>query len=36
MSLRQVKIGAVAPFDYSFGGNMRARMTDVGRAVGRM
>jgi uncharacterized cupin superfamily protein len=34
MALRHVRIDAIAPFDYGFGGNIQARMADVGRAVG--
>lgn len=31
---RHLRIGDVAPFDYAFEGNIRARMTDIGRAIG--
>jgi uncharacterized cupin superfamily protein len=34
MALHHVRIDGVAPFDYSFEGNIRARMADIGRAVG--
>jgi uncharacterized cupin superfamily protein len=34
MTLHHVRIGGVAPFEYDFGGNIRARMADLGRAVG--
>jgi uncharacterized cupin superfamily protein len=34
VSLRRVRIGDVKPFDYGFGGAIRARMADVGRTVG--
>jgi len=34
MALRRVRIGEVPPFDYGFGGNIRARMADIGRRVG--
>ncbi len=34
MALRKVAIPEIQPFDYSFGGPIRARMADVGRTVG--
>jgi uncharacterized cupin superfamily protein len=34
MALRRVRIEEVPPFDYGFGGNIKARMADVGRTVG--
>ena len=34
MALRHVRIEKVRPFDYGFGGNIKARMADVGRTVG--
>jgi len=34
MALHHVRIDGIAPFDYDFGGNIRARMADVGRAMG--
>ncbi len=34
MSLRKVKISDLKPFPYSFGGNIMAKMADVGRTVG--
>jgi uncharacterized cupin superfamily protein len=34
MPLRHVRIDAVKPFDYSFGGAIHARMADVGRTIG--
>ncbi len=34
MSLRKVKLSGVKPFDYGFGGNIKAQMADVGRTVG--
>ena len=34
MSLHYIRTEGVAPFDYGFGGNIRARMADVGRALG--
>lgn len=34
MALRRVRIGEVRPFNYGFGGNINARMADVGRTVG--
>ena len=34
MALHHVHIDGVAPFEYDFGGNIRARMTDIGRAIG--
>ena len=32
--LRKVKLSEVKPFDYSFGGPIRAKMADVGRTLG--
>jgi len=34
MALRHVRINAIVPFDYGFGGNIQARMADIGRAIG--
>lgn len=34
MALRHVRIEAVTPFDYDFGGAIRARMADIGRTMG--
>ncbi|SED90802.1 Cupin domain-containing protein [Rhizobiales bacterium GAS191] len=34
MALHYVRIDAVAPFDYEFGGNIPARMADIGRTIG--
>lgn len=34
MALRRVRIDEVRPFDYGFGGAIKARMADVGRTVG--
>ncbi len=34
MALHRVRIDEVRPFDYGFGGNIKARMADVGRTVG--
>jgi len=34
VALRKVKLSDVPPFAYSFGGNIRAHMADVGRTVG--
>jgi uncharacterized cupin superfamily protein len=34
MALHHVRIDAVPPFDYGFGGPIRARMADIGRAIG--
>ena len=34
MPPRHVRIDAVAPFAYGFGGNIRAHMADIGRAMG--
>ena len=34
MSLRKVKLSDIKPFPYSFGGNIKAQMGDVGRTVG--
>jgi uncharacterized cupin superfamily protein len=34
MALRHVRVDTVAPFEYGFGGNIHARMADVGRAIG--
>jgi uncharacterized cupin superfamily protein len=34
MALRKVKLVDVRPFDYGFGGNIRARMADIGRSLG--
>jgi uncharacterized cupin superfamily protein len=34
MSLRKVKLSDIKPFPYSFGGNIKAQMADVGRTVG--
>jgi uncharacterized cupin superfamily protein len=34
MALRRVRLEEVRPFDYEFGGNIKARMADIGRSVG--
>ncbi len=34
MVLRHVRVDEVTPFDYGFGGTIRARMADIGRAMG--
>ncbi|MFI4997481.1 MAG: cupin domain-containing protein [Hyphomicrobiales bacterium] len=34
MALHHVRIDAVTPFEYGFGGNIRARMADIGRTIG--
>jgi uncharacterized cupin superfamily protein len=34
MALHHVHLDDVAPFDYGFGGIIRARMADIGRAIG--
>lgn len=34
MALHHIRIDDVAPFEYEFGGNIRARMADIGRTVG--
>jgi uncharacterized cupin superfamily protein len=34
MTLHHVRIGDVTPFDYEFGGKIRARMADIGRTLG--
>ena len=32
--LRKAKISDIAPFDYGFGGSIKAKMADVGRTLG--
>ena len=34
MALRRVRLEEVRPFDYEFGGSIKARMADIGRSVG--
>jgi len=34
MALRRVHLEEVRPFDYEFGGSIKARMADIGRSVG--
>jgi uncharacterized cupin superfamily protein len=34
MPLRRMRLDEVRPFDYGFGGNIKARMADVGRTLG--
>lgn len=34
MSLRKVKLSEIKPFAYGFGGEIKAKMADVGRTVG--
>ncbi len=34
MPLRHVRVDAIKPFEYSFGGAIHARMADVGRTIG--
>jgi hypothetical protein len=34
MALRRVRLEEVRPFDYEFGGSIKARMAVIGRSVG--